>query len=222
MATLCSHGRVPGHIGANMSYRVDLILESEQRSGSLLSPKSLMRIICTVLPVVILCFVAVEVMQAWSLKSEVGRIEAEWDRMRPEQREASMVRSNLTVSTEVVAEMTSWRNSRLAWETQLLSLQTLVPEDVQLTLIRSDQRIRLENKSLPVRDFTVVIKGRAVGISAKENVEALEQSVNDTDCFKEVQKEAKVTSFVADQNKDADKLDRVFEMVCKYKPKAFK
>jgi hypothetical protein len=61
-----------------------------------------------------------------------------------------------------------------------------------------------------------------VGISAKENVEALEQSVNDTDCFKEVQKEAKVTSFVADQNKDADKLDRVFEMVCKYKPKAFK
>ena len=183
-----------------MSYRVDLILESEQRSGSLLSPKSLMRIVCTMLPVVILCFVAVEVMQAWSLKSEVDRIEAEWDRMRPEQREASMVRSNLTVSTEVVAEMTAWRNSRLAWETQLLSLQTLVPEDVQLTLIRSDQRIRLENKILPVRDFTVIIKGRAVGFSAKENVEALEQSVNDTDCFKEVQKEAKVTSFVADQN----------------------
>lgn len=205
-----------------MSYRVDLILESEQRSGSLLSPKSLIRIMCTIIPVAILCFAAVGVMQAWSLKNEVSRIEADWDAMRPEQQEASMVRSNLTVSTEVVAEMTAWRNSSMGWHSQLLALQTLVPEDIQLTLIRSDQRILLEKKILPVRDFSVIIKGRAVGIAAKENVESLERSINDTDCFKAVQKEAKVISFVADQSKEADKLDRVFEMACKYRAKAFK
>ena len=161
-------------------------------------------------------------MKTWTLKNEVSRIESDWAKMRPEQKEASMVRSNLTVTTAVVTEMTAWRNSRLEWQEQLSALQTLVPEEIQLTLLRTEQQIRLQNKTLPVRSFSVVIKGKALGIGAKENVEALECSLNEEECFTKVQKEAKVSSFIADPDKDAGKFDRIFEMSCTYKPKAFK
>jgi len=177
---------------------------------------------CTLVPLAVLCLAAVGVMQAWTLKNDVGQIEAKWNKMQPQQQEASMVRSNLTISTKVVEEMTSWGNSRLAWHPQLEALQTLAPEEIQLTLFRSDHRVRLMNKLVPVRDFTVVIKGKAPGIAAKENVESMELSINDSECFKNLHQEARVTTFEADRSETAEDCDRIFEMAFKYKPKAFK
>jgi hypothetical protein len=206
-----------------MSLRVDLILDSEQRSGSLLSPKSLVRIASIVGPAILLVLVAAFVMQMFQLNSKVALLEGQWEDVGGQQQTAENLRGQLLENREMLDEIGGWRESHIDWHEQLSGLIRVVPPEIELRKLRIGQQLDVLEKNMPARTFSMTLNGRAVGAGAEGAVEALKLSLQTAPAFATNVAEdgVSVPSYGADVSAGAGKHDRVFTIVSKYTPRKF-
>jgi len=206
-----------------MSLRVDLILESEQRSGSLLSPKSLVRIASVVGPTILVLLVGVFVMQMWQLSSRVTLLEGQWESLGGQKKTAERLREQLLTNRKVLDEIGGWRESHIDWHEQLSGLIEVVPPEIELRKLRIGQKLDVLEKNMPARMFSMTLNGRAVGASAESAVETLKVRLQSSAAFATNVAEdgVSVPSYGADVSVGAGKHDRVFTIVSQYEPRKF-
>jgi hypothetical protein len=205
-----------------MSMRVDLILQSEQRSASVFTPKMLIRILSFVLPALLLLAVASLVMKVMGLSAEHERLDRDWLKAGPKQEQAIKLTGQLNANRRILDELEGWRKAQMVWHNQLAALPKITPAAVQLTDLNVDQVLEAAEKEKALgRSFTMQLQGRAVGKSADMMVDELENSLKTMSEFAPLIESVEVVSFMADTARGASEDDRLFEIRCKYLPRAF-
>jgi len=205
-----------------MNLRVDLILETEQRSGSAVNVQSIKRIATVVGPAVAILLLAVLVWKFIGVQHEHRILSAEWDMTEPQRDAADRQLKAFQVNVRILKELEGWEKARPAWNKQLDGLIRVVPTTIQLDTMRVSQNLQInEKKNLPSRIFVLDLRGKAVGETAEDSVRQFEQSLRNRAPFKTGVASVKVPVFGADPSKDADRNDRIFGINCAYKQMVF-
>jgi len=163
-----------------MNMRVDLILESEQRSASVVNLKSVIRISSVSLPVILLVIVASIAVNMITLNSELKMLEGEVQAIGSKEKTAETLIKGFAVNREIMNELEGWRKSHIDWYEQLLAMQKEVPSEIQLSAMRISHEFDLIDKKIPVRAFTVALEGNTTGERAELNVHRLKRGLEDS------------------------------------------
>ncbi len=204
-----------------MNLRVDLILPSEQRSGSVLSPKSLTRIASVALPTIMAVVIAIFGYQYLKLRGQVKNLEEAWESAKPKEARSEEVRQQLARNKKILEEIEGWKKSNIDWHWALLSLQKQVPDNIALTSLALDHSLKT-TQDKPVRAYSILFSARAEGKDAEYTIRrfegALEQAAQLKDMLETVEV---VQGSYREDTATENEFDRVFRMSCKFKPRAF-
>lgn len=205
-----------------MNLRVDLILPGEQRSASALGLKPVLRVASIILPAaVVLAGLGLSV-NVIRLQSEVALLEGRWEQARPRQAKAGAMRKSMTAHRDTLAEITSWRNSRVNWHRQLDALQKLVPPEIQLRSLKVNQSLQMIDKKIPSRTYSFTCSGKATGESAQQHVQGLRSDLLSGEEFSPAMAQVTVSRYAADNTRNADRNDRIFEIRGRFQPSKFR
>lgn len=216
-----------------MNLQVNLILDTEQRSGSVLSVRSLLRILSIVLPLIALVVLVSAILNLMTLRSKQRLFEAKWADAEPKMNKALALAEELTQNRALLEELQGWNASHLDWHTQLAGLRDVVPVTIQLDRLRVSQTLQLSPGKKgeaeaatptgpPVRAFALTMSGRALGESAEQDIQFLKRGMESAPAFTGIVSSVKVTKYGEDTAKGAGPNDRVFQIDSIYEPRAFK
>ena len=123
------------------SLRVDVILESEQRSTSPVNLKFIGQIVGGLVLVLLIGGVSYYVLGARSVKQQLDALTEEWgktskvlDRVRQDQKDLRWL-------TDIYTEIDGWEKARVLWHQHLADFQALVPPNIQITSFSADDQI---------------------------------------------------------------------------------
>lgn len=206
-----------------MNLHVDLILDTEQRSSSVFSVKSLIRFASIVGPIVVVLLVASAVFGFLRLKRQVDDLEVRWKASEPRKLSALRYRQQLAANKKIMKELEGWQAAQLPWHSQLIAVQREIPKTVQLHRMLINQTLQLINNRTPTRSFVMAIDGRALGDTAENDIQSLKSRLEHGRPFVGVVKEGgvEVPVYGADPTPGADKADRIFKIHCIYENKPF-
>lgn len=202
-----------------MNYRVDLILESEQRSASLISQKMLIRTLYVVLPVSVALMIASAVTNILMLKSECAQLEDTWKTRSPLAQKAVDIRADMNLHVDMQNELAGWKATHSRWSEELTMLQEAIPETIQLSSLLISQTI--VPATPPTRKYTLTLEGKSIGDSAADRVQSLQSYLTTNDYFASRIKKVEIPLFEADRAAGASKTDRQFRLLCTYQERAF-
>ena len=204
-----------------MNLRVDLILESEQRSGSPVSAKALLRIVCVLLPALLILAVAGAFRNMKQVTDELASLETQWEEVKPKQIEILSLNQEFQANRRAREELAAWQASRIDWHKQMVALMRVVPRDIQLRRLRANHALHLVEEKTPARVFSMSIEGRAFGEQAEQDVQALRRRLQDRPPLADLIDAVEVTKFAQDPSRDAQKNDRTFKIDCQFTPREF-
>ncbi len=205
-----------------MNLRVDLILPSEQRSGSILSPKSLTRIASIVLPTIIVVVIAIFGYQYLKLRGQVKNLEEAWESAKPKEARAGEVRQQLARNRKILEEIEGWNKSNIDWHWVLLGLQKQVPDNIAFTSLTLNHSLKTVQDE-PTRLYSILFSARAEGRDAEYTIRSFEGALEQAEPLKDFLESADVVrGSYREDTTTANEFDRVFRMSCKFKPRAFK
>ena len=198
---------------------INLILNTEQRSASLVQPQVLVR---TLLGAVgVLLFLAVfSFFSAYrNLQHDAERTVDEWRHTEPKYKAALQLRTDLSLRRDLHKEIAGWRDTRLGWGDQLEALQMAVPPMIQLTDLQVSHDLFVMSNNVPARVYELRLSGKTSAAGSEVNVGEF------TETLRRAPFDAWIESAVIPPGRfrqDSQvKTDRVFEIVCKYKPRRF-
>ena len=122
-----------------MNLRVDLILESEQRSASIFNLKSLLRFITILIPSIIVLLFLVSFAGYLSLKGRVNELKTENEIKQPKVTRADALSGEVAKNESMRKELAGLRNSSLDWHKQFVELMKVVPAEMIFDSIRAAQ-----------------------------------------------------------------------------------
>ena len=205
-----------------MNARVNLILPTEQRSGSVITVPMLARLVAIAIPTLILMGILVAVWRFKTAESDLRESESLWRTLEPQYITATGMREDLASRRAVMNEIQGWRQARVNWHQQLGALQTAIPADIQLTDVTMDDLVQIaSNKAL--RIFRMRMKGRTGGADAEANVTSLREALATHGVFTQYIENVEIPpgGFGQDPSPLAARSDRLFEIVCRYRPREF-
>jgi len=197
---------------------VNLIYDEERRSGSSVSLALMIRVMIIALAVLALVGVVSFYSGYRTLQNRILVGIDAWKETEPKYKEAIRIRSELAIEGDVLKEVQGWRTARITWGEQLDHLQAAIPAVVQLTELRVSQTILLISNTIPARGFEMKLSGHTVAEGSEVSVVRLLDSLKDAP-FKEMIESATLPpgSFRQDS---INKMDRAFDVVCKYFPRS--
>ena len=201
-----------------MNLRVDLILESEQRSASLFNLKSSIRFVTILIPSIIILLFLVSFAGYLSLKGQVKALETENEIKQPKVTRADTLSGEVAKNESMRKELSGLRNSAIDWHVQFVELMKLVPTEMYFDSIRAAQTYQTENK-MAARKFSLTIAGKSKGAHSEDNVLLLKRALTISDFFNRYMPPPEVPIFNADESPGAEKTDRIFRIECSYKPR---
>jgi hypothetical protein len=204
-----------------MNLRVDLILDTEQRSGSLLNAKSLTRLATIAVPAIVLLILGWQVLGVMGLKKELNNLIMDWEVKKPQSEKARTLSEEFQTHKAILSELEGWKRSRLAWNDQLGEIVKIAPENVQLQSLSVIQRLKIFEETTQAREYSLSMQGKAVGREAETSVRSFEQQLSGAPAFTAVVDEVSVPEYAADPSSDAGRDDRVFSIQSKYKMQTF-
>ena len=204
-----------------MNLRVDLILESEQRSASAVSAKSLMRIGTIVLPVILCLLLAWGALATLKVKADATALEDRYAAAQPRQLRAVEISDQYRENTATQDTLNGWRNSRIDWHEQLIGLAKAVPAEMQILKLQVDHSFQTSDSGIPARVFKLTLNGKAIGLKSEQNVQVLERRLAGNAPFGDAVREVEVPKYGADTSEGAGKYDRVFQIVAYYNEREF-
>jgi hypothetical protein len=205
-----------------MNLRVDLILESERRSASLINPKSVMRISAIIGPVLLVIIVGTFAFNIWQLNNHLDSLKKTLEVELPKKERAVKIKADLNANLLLLSELDGWQKSRIDWADQLLGIQKQVPDKMQLETLMVNHSIQLTN-DMPCRSFTMKLNGKAVGEAASALVTQLRDNLPKSSASSNsLMTHPNVTKFSrplvpTEENRN----DRIFQIDCSYKPRMF-
>ncbi len=200
-----------------MNMQVNLILDSEKRSGSSVSLKFVVRVAAVAIPVLAGILIAALVMLGRSARQNLRFAEQD------ESQKQSVYQSVLALDQQskeyrqVADVLKGWADSRVDWALVLDHFQDAVPTSIQLLRMTINERIGLVN-NVPARISGMYIKGKVTGDRAEDAVQELDKSLRGKPVFANVFAKVDVKRFEASEDV-ADKNTRVFEIECILTPR---
>lgn len=201
-----------------MNLRVDLILETEQRSASVFNLKSLLRLIAVLIPALIVIAYLFSFGGYLTLKSKVNQMESEFEIKKPKTVQADALSAEVSVNEGMTKELAGWHNSAIDWHRQLYELMKVVPAEMYFESLRVSYAIQMVDK-VPARKYSLVIAGKSKGSHSVDNVLRLKRSLTISPFFKKYIDTPEVPVFKQDATPGAEDTDRVFRIECVYKPR---
>ncbi len=201
-----------------MNLQVDLLLDSERRSASVLNPMALARIAAITLPVLLLIVVGTTVVRLMLLNNELAMVEDQWDGVAPKQKQATQMQVQYITTQDMWNELSGWGEARLLWHILLTDIQKLIPRSIHLETLNISQDMPLIEGKTAARAFRLFMRGRATGPTSERDIPALRESLEALESIAS----ANVSRFGADMSAEADSYDRVFQIDCVFEPKRFR
>ena len=204
-----------------MSYRVDLLYESERRSGSVFSIKALIRLVGIIVPAIIITAASVWGADVMRQTNEAKMLESQWTETKPKKDAANALRTEALKTAAIQSELQGWANAHVNWHRCLFNIQRAVPAAIQIESLRVKQALLVVPGKGPSRMFSVTLRGRAKGETSEHSVLDFKRTLAEGEVFGGHVKEVTVPVFGADSSPDADKFDRIFEVHCELNPYPF-
>lgn len=204
-----------------MNLRVDLILQTEQRSASVISVKSILRISIIIVPVILLLVFASSFLSNSKLVRDLHKLEVEWRSVEPQRADALRLLDAFKVNSDIKKELDGFKNSNISWNKQLTGLMREAPREIQIQKLRITHTLQLVD-DIPARTFVLTLNGKAVGPKAADNVQLLLDRINRSESFELAVENAIIPegSFTAvSTGTTVHEYDRNFQIDCKYKPR---
>ena len=198
-----------------MNLRVDLILETEQRSASVLNPKALMRMGLIVVPVIVGAWLAFAIMGGIRLRSELNGLQSQWEVIEQQQKKAKDQINEFRTNSDIKDWLSGLQGSRIDWHAQLTGFLKTVPPNIQVASLAINQNLQIVDNKL-ARVFALTMKGKTTGPDAEKSVKDLEAAIADSPPFGPLTAEVSVPEYGADTSSKAKKDDRVFTIKCAY------
>ena len=197
---------------------VNLLLAEEQRSSSPVSLGLVIRLAVITVLVLLVVWVFSFYAEYRTLQNQVHLMEEDWKRTEPKYKAAVQLRNELADRNVTLNEIQGWRDSRIAWGKQLESLLPAVPAVIQLTELRVSQMVLSLSNNVSARVFEMRITGKTEAPRSEVNV------VQFLDAFKLPPFSGVIESAIlppgAFRQDPVAKTDRIFEIICKYVPRA--
>ncbi|MDA0577216.1 MAG: hypothetical protein O3B24_03860 [Verrucomicrobia bacterium] len=197
-----------------MNLRVDLILETERRSGSVVSSKGVVRIISVIVPLLLVGYLGAQFLWANQLRQDLEGLQQSLESAKPQQERAKALIAEFKSHKDIGQELKGWELTRVNWSDQLQGLMQIVPPNVQLSDLRVSQSIQLSKIEHPARLFALTLKGKAVGDDAERSVKRLENALQIEPVFTGLVQRVSIPVYGADTSPDAKRGDRVFAIAC--------
>ena len=204
-----------------MNLQVNLILKSEQRSGSPVSLKSVIRVASIAVPVGLLVMLSSAFANVVLLGNELRVLESQWTDARPRMEETARLNKELTVNRKIMKQLQGWKRSHIDWHEQMSMLGDEVPATIQLESLTVSQMLQFLDNKVPARVFVIMLKGKAIGHDAEQAVHLLQRGIEETPAFADLIETIRVIKYGADNAEDAREYDRVFQIECAYRPRRF-
>ncbi len=201
-----------------MNLRVDLILETEQRSASIFNLKTLTRAVCIIIPSIVAAFFLVSFLGYWSLKTTVKDMKTEEEIKQPKVARADALRAEVDQNEAIKNELQGRRESAVDWHRQLVELMKVIPQEMYFDSLRVSHTFGSEN-NVTFRQFDMTISGKSKGSKSEDNVLMVKRSLTVSDFFKRYTNPPEVPVFKQDVDPGARKTDRIFRIECRYKPR---
>ncbi len=200
-----------------MNMHINLILDSEKRSGSSVSLKFVGRSVAVVSPVLAGILIAVLVMLGRSAEQNLRFAEQGLQQQEPIYQAVLSLDQKSKDLRQVADALEGWADSRADWGWVLDRFQGVVPPAIQLLLITFNETIGPVD-NVPARIAKLYIKGKVMGDRAEDAVQTLYQTLNAKPVFTNIFAQVDVKRFEASEDAAA-KDTRVFEIECVLKPR---
>ena len=200
-----------------MNLQVNMILDSELRSGSSVRQKFVVQMLAAVVPILFLFVMIPLVFGSRAAKKNRLLVELERKQIRPNYIMVLNLRKELHNYQAFLRDMEGWRDSRTVWHQALRSLQEIVPVNIQLTRLVVAEKVEVVD-GVPARITSVYIKGKVVGEKSEKDVEHLHQALKESQPFKSLMERVEVKRFAASRNAEESHV-RVFDIECAFVPK---
>ncbi len=193
-----------------MSLHVNLILDSERRSGSDVSMKFVLHTTLIVLGALLAMGLAGLVMGARGARLAYAAVQSQQKDIEPVYESVVKTRGDLTRLQALVNLLEGWRTNRLSHSGCLRALQLSVPANIQLTRLTMQNHVEGAG-SEPHRNGGVYLRGRAAGQGADADVRLLHTALKSRPPFDGVMEEVAIKRFAADAEQSGEDI-RIFEM----------
>ena len=200
---------------------INLILESEQRSGNVVSLKSCIRVCSIAVPSILLSILITMVLSTVISKSKLRMLEAESQDIEPKREKAVKLIEQLKLNKSVRAELEGWHKSHINWHEQLSALRGEIPGTIQLQNLSVNHILEAAKGKARARMFSMTLSGKATGSRAEKDIHSLSRRLEKADVFAAVIEAAQVTRYGADTTESAVEGDRIFQLDCTYRPRKF-
>lgn len=156
------------------SLRVDVILESEQRSSSPVSIKSGLKIVGGLVIALFIGSVLFYVVRVKSAEKRLVDITAEWEMTGKVATRVKQEQQDLQGLTDIQNEIEGWTRARLLWHKHLADFQAIVPPTIQITSFQVDEQNPMAGagkNAHATRVFSLNLQGRAEGENPGQTVD---------------------------------------------------
>lgn len=201
-----------------MNLQVDLLVDTDRRSASVLNAKALGRIMAITIPVLMLLTVGTTVVRLMLLKNELSMLEEQWGNVAPKQKEATQMQLQFMANRDMQKELGGWREARLEWNAILTEIRGVIPATIRLEAMNISHDTPLIDRKTAARAFRLFLRGKATGATSERDIPNLRRALEKLDPIAS----AEVTRFGADMTPSADRFDRVFQIDCVFHPRLFK
>lgn len=200
-----------------MNLQVDLMLDTERRSGSTVSQKFVIRLMAIIIPVVLLGLFVVLVATYQASKRDRHIVEQEKMQIDPEYKKVMSLGKELKDVQNLKASIQGWGDSRLDAYRLLRGLQRAAPPTIQLTQWVFNEKVEAVGTAFG-RTAGIYMKGKVSGEHTEADVQRLYQALKSKAPFSDIMAEVEVKRFAASEAVN-DQENRVFDIECKLKPR---
>jgi len=198
---------------------INLILETEQRSASLIPLQAVIRIVLGGLGLLIGLALVSFYTSYRALERDTELTLEEWKHTEPKYKAALDLRTDLAVRNDLMKEISGWRDTRLSWAEQLAALRGAVPSLIQVSEISVSHDLFVMSSNTPARVYELRLSGRVGAAHSETSVSEFTDALHRPP-FTVWLESAAIPPGRFRQDPQV-KTDRIFEIVCKYKPRRF-
>lgn len=204
-----------------MNLRVNLILDEERRSSSVVRPRTFLRLVAMGVVVLLGAGIYRGVVHARTVRLHLDINRDLWKKTEALQKTFEGLRQELEKEKAALQEVRSFQRSRVPWSRDLAALQAEVPANIQLTQLRMTQAISTPTNEPPARLYTMQVSGRAGREVGAAGVQALLMAFSRPPFAGEIESASLPPgAFRQDSFRDAQPGDRVFDIMVPYKPRS--
>lgn len=200
-----------------MNLHVDLIYPTEQRSASPVSLKGVGRIFLILVLSAVGLVVARNLIAIGGLKSRLAAQDRQWTEVAPKKLLAAKLIKEASENLEILDELNGWKNSRLEWAQQLLTLARIIPEQVQIKSLSVQHEFQVVKGEKVGRAYSLGMAGRCSSEGAEMHVASFKSEMAKAPGLGPLE-EVNVPTFGEDPKK---REDRIFTVKCPFLVRSF-